>query len=220
MSGSRENNRAYGILGGTFDPIHLGHVAIARAVHDRFNLSMVFLVPAYRNPLRQNHEIIASGDDRLEMARLATRDENWIEVDPVEIERAGENNEPSFTIDTLIHFNKRFSDSSLTLIVGADNVALHKWHRADEFTRYLSRIAVVSRPEYEKQMEESIRQVNKEIPELAEIVEFITDVNIGISSTAIRESLSNGLIPPDSLHPDVERYITDHGLYGVNGGNS
>ena len=220
MTDLSENRHAYGILGGTFDPIPLGHIAIARAAHQRFTLSKVFLVPAFRNPLRLNHQIVASGDDRLEMARLATLDEPRIDIDPVELERGSLNPQPSFTIDTLIHFNSRFPDALLTLIVGADNVAFHKWHRAEEFTDYLSRIAIVSRPEYRDEMLASIAKVKQELPDLADLVDFITDINIPISSTAIRDSLSHGIIPPDALHPDVEQYIRGKGLYGINEGSS
>jgi len=216
MTDLSENQDAYGILGGTFDPIHLGHIAIARAARDRFTLSKVFLVPAFRNPLRLNHQIVTSGVNRLEMARLATLDETWIDIDPVELERGNMNPQPSFTIDTLIHFNNRFPDAPLTLIVGADNVAFHKWHRAEEFTDFLSRIAIVSRPEYQDEMLDSIAKVKQELPDLADIVDFITDINVPISSTAIRDSLSNGIIPPDALHPDVEQYIRGKGLYGIN----
>jgi nicotinate-nucleotide adenylyltransferase len=220
MTGEQKNTDAYGILGGTFDPIHLGHTEIARAAHERFNLTKVFLVPAFRNPLRLSHRIIAPADDRLEMARLATRDEPWIEVDTVELDRGRISPKPSFTIDTLIHFSNRFPDIPMTLIVGADNVAFHKWHRAAEFTRYLSRIVIVSRPEYEDEMRMTMAGVEYELPDLAAIVEFITDIDIPISSTAIRESLSRGIIPPGTLHPDVEQYIRHNSLYGISGGNS
>jgi len=209
-----------GIFGGTFDPIHVGHKAIAMAVRELFGLSSVFIVPVFRSPLRVDTNAFADSEARLTMSHLATVDETWLFVDPVEIERGRKDSLPSYTIDTLEHFRVLFPNSPLTLVVGSDNVAFHKWRRVEEFTGYLSRIAVVSRAGYEEEADRNLAQVSEEFPALAELVEFLRIAPIPISSTVIRESLRNGVVPSRFLNPLVELYIVKYGLYGLKGEKS
>jgi len=91
------------------------------------------------------------------------------------------------------------------------------WHRSDEFTDSLSRIAVVSRPECEAEMTDNLKRVRENLPGLAEIVDLLPIVDIPISSTEVRESLRSGVIPENCLHPDVEQYIDEKCLYGLRG---
>lgn len=213
----RDLTGGIGILGGTFDPIHLGHTQVARAVKDHYNLSIVFIVPVYINPLRLEQKISAGIDDRLVMAHLATLDEQWLWVDSIEIDRGREHAEVSYTIETLQYFKAEYPDTPLALITGSDNVTFHKWARIDEFPKYLDRIAVVSRPEYEKKMETDVALVSRKCPDVADLIEFLSLVNNPASSTNIRESFMDGFIPSNSLFPDVERYIRKYGLYGTKG---
>ncbi len=209
-----------GIFGGTFDPIHVGHKAIALAVKELFGLSSVFIVPVFKSPLRVDTNTFADSEARLTMAHLATVDETWLFVDPVEIERGRKDSLPSYTIDTLEYFRARFPNRPLTLVVGSDNVAFHKWRRVEEFTGFLSRIAVVSRAGYEDEADRNLAQVSEKYPALAELVEFLPIAPIPISATAIRESLRNGVLPARALNPFVELYIVKYGLYGLKGEKS
>ncbi|HET8568708.1 MAG TPA: nicotinate-nucleotide adenylyltransferase [Candidatus Limnocylindria bacterium] len=127
-----------GVFGGTFDPIHVGHLAIARAALESVPLERVVFVPARRSPLKDRGPY-ASEEDRLEMVRLATRDEPRFEVSTIELERAG----PSYTVDTL---EALAASGELFLILGSDAVLdLARWHRPDRIAE-LATILVAPRP--------------------------------------------------------------------------
>lgn len=216
-SEDRDLTGAIGILGGTFDPIHLGHTQIARAVKNHFDLSWVFIIPVYINPLRTSHEIVAGLNDRLVMAHLATLDESWLWVDSIEIDRGREHAEVSYTIDTLQYFKARYPDLPIVLITGADNVTFHKWARVGEYPGFIDKIAVVSRPEFAESIESDLSQVRDKFPEVADLIEVLSLMDNPISSTNIRESFMDGFIPSNSLYPEVERYIRKYGLYSTKG---
>jgi len=209
-----------GILGGTFDPTHVGHVAVARAAMDHLGLSRVHLVPANRNPLRLGEKTVADAHHRLVMAHLATLDEPWLFVDPVELQRSDDGSEPSYTIDTLRLYHDRFPGIPLILVVGADNAAFHKWRKAEDFPKHLAGIAVLSRPDFQETMEQSLAEVKKKLPAVHALVRFLPVLDIPVSSTSVRESLRRGVMPADSLHPAVELHIRKYRLYGLDGGRS
>jgi nicotinate-nucleotide adenylyltransferase len=207
-------SKGIGLLGGTFDPIHLGHVEIAKATRDKYDLSIVVIIPAFQNPLRIHEQVIAGTRDRLVMCYLATHDEDWLYADSIEIERGRHQPGPSYTIDTLQGYHMRYPDVPLTMILGADNVALHKWKDVDQFPQFLKRIAAVARPDYEDQFRKDLAESRKVHPEVADLVEFIPSVNSPFSSTAVRETLRAGKVPKENLHPHVVQFITKYGLYG------
>jgi nicotinate (nicotinamide) nucleotide adenylyltransferase len=148
------------------------------------------------------------------MAYLATMDEDWLFVDPVEIARGRHHPGPSYTIDTLHSYHMRYPDIPITLIVGADNIAFHRWKDVDQFRELLTRIVAVARPDYETKFVEDLKQARIEYPRIAAMVEFVGDLNIPTSSTAVRESLRKGRVPADVLHPAVSHHILKYGLYG------
>lgn len=203
-----------GILGGTFDPIHLGHLEVARAVHKKYGLSAVAIIPAFQNPLRQHEQILAPTEDRLIMAYLASAEEDWLLVDPIEINRGRHRPGPSYAIDTLDFYKSKYPDAPLTLIVGADNVALHKWKDVEQFPDLLTRIVAVSRPGCENIFKADMEEVEKHLPQVARLVEYLPDINLPYSSTSVRESLRKGKVPSNWLHPLVTRHILKYGLYG------
>lgn len=127
-----------GIFGGTFDPVHVGHLAIARAALDAVPLDRVIFVPAVRSPLKDRGPF-ASPEDRLVMLREATVDEPRFEVSPVEIDRGV----PSYTVDTLEALRTR---GELFLILGADAVNdFPRWHRPERIAE-LAVIVFAARP--------------------------------------------------------------------------
>lgn len=207
-----------GIMGGTFDPIHLAHTEIARAVKRKFNLSRVVIVPAFQNPLREHEQILAGTKERLIMAFLATMDDDWLFVDPLEIDRGRHRPGPSYTIDTLNSYQMRYPSIPLTLIVGADNIALHRWKGIEEYPDLLHRIVAVSRPEYEVKFNEDMKELRRLYPEVADLVTFVGDIHLPTSSTAVRESLRKGKVPTEVLDPRVSKFIMKYGLYGCREG--
>jgi len=206
-----------GIFGGTFDPIHMGHLEISRAVRDHYGLKELHLVPAFKNPLREDHEITTSPVDRLEMIRLAIKGEPGLVCNDIEIERAKHNPGMSYTIETIKEFRSTSPSEPLILIVGADNVAFHNWFLAVEFPEYLEKIAVVSRPGMKSRMDETLNIVKGMYPSIWMLIDYLEIVQNPVSSTLIREELADGVIPENALHPEVEKYIKDRGLYGFRG---
>lgn len=130
-----------GLFGGSFDPIHLGHLLVAQAACEEFHLDRLFFIPAAQSPLKPE-QAPAPAELRLRMLRLALAGEIQYEVDDQEIRRGS----PSYTIDTVHVYRQRYPKASLFYIIGADNVpSLHKWRAADELAALLEYL-VVPRP--------------------------------------------------------------------------
>jgi len=130
-----------GIFGGSFDPVHLGHLLIAQAARDEVNLCRLFFVPAARSPFKPESEP-APAAERLCLLRLALAGRTWCEIDEQEIRRGG----ISYSIDTVRGYAQRFPDQRLFYLVGADHVStLPKWRQAQELAR-LAEFLVIPRP--------------------------------------------------------------------------
>lgn len=132
---------ATGVLGGSFDPVHHGHLIAADRAAEALGLDTVLFVPCARQPLKAEPPV-ASGEQRVTMLRLAIGDYPRFSVDTCELDRPG----PSWTVDTLRQIRARWPDERLVLILGADAAAtLPRWRAADEVAR-LAEIAVLTRP--------------------------------------------------------------------------
>jgi nicotinate-nucleotide adenylyltransferase len=195
-----------GLLGGTFDPVHLGHLDVARAALQALSLEKVLFIPARIPPHRAFPT--ASGADRLAMVKLAIEDEPKFEASTIELDAAG----PSYTAVTIDRFLAMgFQKADLCFIAGADAFAsIPTWH---DYPALLSRcrFAVVSRPGF------PAAAVPAQIPALAEHMTdiFLVDAQTApVSSTDVRASIDRGA-PLVGLVPDaVAGYIDAHGLYG------
>ena len=211
------DSNSIGILGGTFDPIHLGHTEICRVVKEKYGLDRVDLVPAWLNPFREKSDLQASSSQRLVMVHLASIDTPWLYVNDAEIKRARFIEGPSYTIDTLRDYRAKHPGAELTLIVGADNCEFHLWREFQEFPDHLARIVIVSRPNYESVIDENLENLKNAASNVADIVEKVLSVNIPKSSTNVRISTRAGSIPIDHLHPEVSKFIQKYRLYGWKG---
>lgn len=130
-----------GIYGGSFDPVHLGHLLVTRAALEELQLDRLFLVPAAVSPFKPDRTS-APAAFRLQMLRLALAGSTDCEVDEQEIQRGG----ISYTIDTLRQYARRFPTARLYYLIGADHVSkLPEWHRAGELAQ-LAQFVVVPRP--------------------------------------------------------------------------
>ena len=197
-------NPHIGILGGSFDPIHYGHLAIAEEVRVALQLDRVVFVPAARQPLKHNGHGATSAQ-RFEMARLACVTNAAFEVSPIEIERP----EPSYSVVTLEEFHK-IQPAEYYFILGADAASdLGRWYAAERIIE-LARIVVVGRPGAAPDRERLIHR----FPRLAERMLLVAGPRLDISSTQLRERVASGqsirYLTPD---PVVE-YMLRHGLYG------
>jgi nicotinate-nucleotide adenylyltransferase len=195
-----------GILGGTFDPIHVGHLAAARVAIECAHLDRVLFVPSATPPHRDPAEADAS--ERLEMARLATEDDPRFEVSDVEVRRGGR----SYTSDTVRELTRMHPGDELFLILGWDAARLFAtWHEPDRIRAEAS-IVVIGRPGMEAPTAEDIEAAGLDRARTVLCLGRTPD----ISASALRASLATGEPVGDCLPPAVERYIAEHGLYGDN----
>ncbi len=194
-----------GILGGTFNPPHLGHLICAQEAYLQLSLDQVMLIPA-RIPPHKPVEHEPGAEHRLELCRLAVRGDDRLGVSAIEIEREG----PSFTVDTLAELHAHKPDSELSLIVGGDVAAgLPRW-REPERVLSLATLAVA------KRRGTSRAAVDGALAGLpgGERTEFFAMPTIGVSSTMVRRRVGAGQ-PIRYLVPDqVAGYIDEHRLYG------
>ncbi len=198
-----------GILGGTFNPIHIGHLNMAEEVRKHHNLSKVIFIPTHIPP-HKYVEDLANADQRYQMVKRAIKENSKFEVSDLEIKRKGK----SFTIDTvqeIIHHCGEHSD--IFLIIGADSLnELELWKDIKRLSQ-LCHFVIVNRPGYKT--EPSAR--------LVEIIgnDIVSDMErlrlniepIGISSTEVRKLINDGVEIKNLVPECVEVFIKEHGLY-------
>lgn len=194
-----------GIYGGTFDPVHIGHLAIAEEARWALGLERVYMVPAAQQPLKaKRHE--ASPAQRLAMVRLACADNPALEPSDIELHRPP----PSYTVDTLAAFRERLGPATeLHFILGADAaVDLPRWRSASAILG-LARLAIVGRPGYAP----DFAALHTALPGLAARSNLIEGPRLDISSTELRRRLAAGQPARYQIPAPVLRYIEEHGLY-------
>ncbi len=190
-----------GVLGGSFDPPHVGHLLIAGDAFEALQLVRLLVVPAAANPLKANDASAASAAQRLAMVRLAFADDPRFDVSSMEIDRGG----LSYTVDTLEALAALDPGAELTLLVGIDSVrTLDRW-KNPERVRQLARLAVLSRQGDEGPGDSG------GLPDGAKIV---TTRRIDVSSTEIRGRIAAGKSIKGYVAESVERYISAAKLYG------
>jgi nicotinate-nucleotide adenylyltransferase len=194
-----------GILGGTFNPPHLGHLICAEEAYMHLGLDAVMLIPA-RIPPHKPVDDEPGPEHRLELCRLAIDDDPHLRVSSLEIERDG----PSYTVDTLKELHAQMPDTELFLIVGGDVAAgLPQW-REPEQVLSLATLAVAKRRGTARA---AVEEALAEIPG-GDRARFFQMTRVGISSTEIRRRVRAGQ-PIRYLVPDqVAQYIHEHHLYG------
>lgn len=198
-----------GVLGGSFDPIHLGHLILAEQMREHFALERVLFVPA-KVPPHKRCVRLASPEDRLEMVRLAISGHPQFEVSDIEIHREG----PSYTIDTIRALRKEHGPSAeLYFIVGSDTVReLPSWHRVNELVREC-RFLIGARPGHEGRPREALAEILTG-SELADVERRTLRIRlIEISATDIRKRIHAGQSIRYLVPQAVEQYIREHNLY-------
>jgi nicotinate-nucleotide adenylyltransferase len=195
-----------GILGGTFNPLHLGHLICAQEAHLQLGLARVMLIPAAQSPHKPLDDDDPGAEHRLALCRLAVADDPRFEVSSIEVERPG----PSYTVDTLEELHSLEPDNELFLIVGGDVAAgLPTWQEPERVLS-LARLAVAKRRGTPR------RSIDQALRGLcgSQRTAFFAMPRIGISSTDIRRRVRLRE-PIRYLVPDaVASYIEEHRLYG------
>jgi nicotinate-nucleotide adenylyltransferase len=197
----------WGILGGTFNPPHLGHLALARHAREELGFERVLLMPAHSAP----HKLM-DGDPgpqgRLEMCRLAVGDEIGLAVCGLEIERGG----PSYTVDTLRVIHTSHPQAELTFIVGSDTARTLPGWREPEALLELASLAVAEREHAGRE------DVLRALAPLRAKVAFLNVGMVAISSSLVRERVAAGRLVDELVAPAVAEYIAAHGLYRADAG--
>jgi nicotinate-nucleotide adenylyltransferase len=195
-----------GVLGGTFDPPHIGHLMLAEEARLALSLGRVLFVPA-GDPWRKVGRELSPPEHRLAMVRLAVGADPNYAVSTLEIEREG----PSYTVETLTALHEQLpADSELFFIVGQDSLAdLPNWRQPQRIIS-LARLAVAARAAWESAQADALE---KEVPGISQRLVWLDMPRIDISSTAVRERVRQGQSIRYWVPPPVEEYIRQHGLY-------
>lgn len=185
-------------MGGTFDPIHHGHLVAASEVQAQFGLEFVIFVPTGQ-PWQKGHELVSPAEDRYLMTVVATASNPRFVVSRVDVDRSG----PTYTVDTLSDLHEEYPNSEFYFITGADAVAqILSWHRVEELFD-MAHFIGVTRPGYSLD--------GAHLPEGA--VSLVEIPAMAISSTGCRDRVASGM-PVWYLVPDgVVQYISKRGLY-------
>lgn len=200
-----------GFFGGSFDPPHTGHLAVARAAADAFALDRVLLVPTGVQPLKPRGGNASFGD-RLAMTSLLAREDPRFSASSVDAPRDSGSN---YTVDTLTHLRATLNaDDQLFCIAGADSFASLPAWRSPAHLLTLAEWIVVSRPGFNaaETIDAVLRQLGCE--PMRDRVHLLESVNIPTSASALREELPSGHLPEQALTPAVRDYIAAHRLYG------
>jgi len=195
-----------GVLGGTFDPIHSGHLILAEEVRTGLNLAEVLFVPAGQ-PWLKIDSPISSAEHRIQMVRLAIADKPYFKLSAMEIERAG----PTYTVDTIAELKTQLkAGDELFFVLGWDNLAqLPQWWQLSRLIT-MCRLVAVPRPGYPLPDLKSLEAV---VPGLSKKVIIMHKPEIDISASAIRDRVARGLSIHHLVPEPVEEYISQHRLY-------
>jgi len=196
-----------GILGGTFNPPHLGHLVCAQEAYRELELDRVMLIPA-RIPPHKPVEHEPGPEHRLELCRLSVQGDERFDASAIELDRDG----PSFTVDTLRVLKNQAPQDELVLILGGDIAAgLTQWHEPERVLELATLAIARRRGTTRGAVEKALGQLHG-----GEQARFFAMPRIGISSTMLRRRVRAGQPIRYFVHDQVEGYIQRHGLYSFN----
>jgi nicotinate-nucleotide adenylyltransferase len=202
---SMTQTRKLAIFGGTFDPVHIGHLIVAEIMRHHLGLEQVIFLPAGRPPHKPD-QVLSSDADRLAMLRLATADSPAFSISTIDMDRPG----ASYTADTLLVLQEQAGDDcDLYFLMGQDSLRdFPTWHRPDLIAQR-ARLLVALRPG----VTVSIPDIERAVPETRGRIELVPVPLIGVSSSEIRQSIRHGGPHRYQVLPAVSNYIEGHGLY-------
>jgi len=194
-----------GVFGGTFDPIHDGHLAIAEEVRKQLSLEEVWFVPAGQ-PWLKTERVISPEAQRVKMVELAISGKSYFKLSLLEVSRPG----PSYTIDTMVELKRQFKTAEWYFIMGWDSLtSLPLWKDSSRLIT-LCRLVAVPRP---GSSQPDLAALEKNIPGLSQNVIMLDKPNLDIGATEIRARVAGGL-PIDRMVPaPVAKYIKQNRLY-------
>ncbi|UCH51119.1 MAG: nicotinate-nucleotide adenylyltransferase [Chloroflexota bacterium] len=195
-----------GVLGGTFDPIHSGHLVIAEEARLRLKLARVLFVPARQQWLKTGREI-APATHRIEMVKLAIANNPYFEVSTVETDRPG----PSYSVETMAILQQRLgAEVKIFFVVGWDSLAeLPQWKEPDGLIQ-LCKLVAVTRPGFNRP---DLKALESFVPGVTRSVVWLDIAPVDISSSDIRYRVAQGLSIKGLVPDEVESYIKERKLY-------
>jgi nicotinate-nucleotide adenylyltransferase len=186
-----------GLFGGSFDPVHLGHLLVAQAAREELSLDRLIFIPASQSPFKSEVPL-ASAADRLRLLRLALAGQTNCDVDDLEIRRGG----VSYSIDTVREYDQRYAGAKLSYLIGADHVRqLPHWREAVELARRVEFVVIPRPGESETQLPAPFRGGH------------LHGVPLGVSSSEIRKRVRAGLDIELLVGPAVAEAIRKNRLY-------
>ena len=194
-----------GVIGGTFDPIHYGHLAAAEEARVRVNLEKVLFSVAGLPPHKLDEEVTPA-EHRLAMVQLGIFSNPDFELSRVDVDRSG----PSYTVDTISILQEQWGQGTeMFFILGLDSlVEVPTWHQPERLIQ-LCHLVAVARPGFEVDM----RQLEDSVPGISSRVEIIGMPEVDISSSDLQQRVREGLPIRYQVPEEVERYIREHRLY-------
>jgi nicotinate-nucleotide adenylyltransferase len=194
-----------GVIGGTFDPIHYGHLAAAEEARVRVNLEKVLFSVAGLPPHKLDEEVTPA-EHRLAMVQLGIFSNPDFELSRVDVDRSG----PSYTVDTISILQEQWGQGAeMFFILGLDSlVEVPTWHQPERLIQ-LCHLVAVARPGFEVDM----RQLEDSVPGISSRVEIIGMPEVDISSSDLQQRVREGLPIRYQVPEEVERYIREHRLY-------
>jgi nicotinate-nucleotide adenylyltransferase len=199
-------------MGGTFDPVHYGHLVIAEEVRATLDLSEVVFIPAGQPPHKTGHHITET-QHRLAMLKLAIASNPHFRISLMEIERTG----PSYTVDTLYELREQVgTDTALYFIIGWDSLEeLHTWYKAADILSLVTRLVAVRRPGYEEDAEYN-KVLEQRLPGILQKLLIVQAPQLEISATDLRQRVAEERPIKYQTPEAVETYIKENRLYGHN----
>jgi len=203
------NTRRIGVLGGTFDPVHYGHLVIAEEVYATLQLTEIVFVPTGQPPHKTNIEI-TSAAHRLEMLELAIASNPHFTISRVDLDRPG----PSYTVDTLQLLRKQWGkNTAIYFIIGGDSLEdLLSWHDPSGILEQLTYLVAVRRPGY-NESEASYDWLETRLSGIKQRLLVVDAPQFDISATDLRQRVSEGRPIKYQTPESVESYIVQYGLY-------
>jgi nicotinate-nucleotide adenylyltransferase len=190
---------AVGLFGGTFNPIHFGHLITSQRVKEMRNLEKIILMPCSISPFKVKKSDLLDGDKRIKMLELAIGENPAYEISEYELNKGG----VSYTYNTIIELKKKYNE--IELIIGFDNILdFHKWYRSDDIVKE-AKLIVLTRKTDHPDIEKESKTGRKAI--------FVDSPMIEISSTEIRERIRAGLAIEYLVPRLVVDYIKKEKLY-------
>lgn len=208
MSANQKRQRL-GVFGGSFDPIHIGHLLLAEQAREKLELDMVRFIPAARSPLKQHQAPSAADKQRLEMVRLAISGNAHFEVDDRELLRGG----TSYTVDTLQDLANEAEQRELVFLMGSDSlVDLHAWRDPTRICQ-LAFVAILARGGHAPPDLDLLKPYLPAEQQQSLASHLVAMPQIEISSSDLRHRIAAGKSTRYQLHPAVQAYIHCEGLY-------